>query len=141
MLLFKFKKYKEMEDVNMLIYAITFITLALVFYTIGVWSEKLQGTLKPWHLGLFLLGLICDTTGTLLMESIASSSTVVASGFNLHGITGVIAIVLMLIHAIWAAVVLAKKDANMIAKFHKFSIIVWLIWLVPFISGAAAHMK
>lgn len=125
----------------MLIYAIVFITLALVFYTIGVWSEKLQGTLKPWHLGLFLLGLVCDTTGTLLMDSIANSSAKVVSGFNLHGITGVIAIALMLIHAIWAAVVLTRKDENMIAKFHKFSIIVWLIWLVPFISGALVHMK
>ncbi|MBU3146049.1 HsmA family protein [Clostridium sp. CF012] len=124
----------------MLIYAIIFITLALLFYTIGVWSEKLQGTLKPWHLGLFLLGLICDTTGTILMDSIAKSSVEVVSGFNLHGVTGVIAIGLMLIHAIWAAVVLIKKDENMIAKFHKFSIIVWIIWLVPFISGAASHM-
>jgi len=124
----------------MLIYAIIFITLALVFYTIGVWSEKLQGTLKPWHLVLFLLGLVCDTTGTILMESIASSSANVVSGFNLHGITGVFAIALMLIHAIWAAVVLIKKDENMIAKFHKFSIVVWVIWLVPFISGAMAHM-
>ncbi|MBW9156199.1 TIGR03987 family protein [Clostridium sp. FP2] len=125
----------------MLIYAIVFITLALVFYTIGVWSEKLQGTLKPWHLGLFLLGLLCDTTGTLLMESIASSSYSVASGFNLHGITGVIAIALMLIHAIWAAVVLIRKDENMISKFHKFSIIVWIIWLLPFLSGAMSHMN
>ncbi|MBK5242447.1 HsmA family protein [Clostridium sp.] len=124
----------------MLIYAIVFITLALVFYTIGVWGEKIQGTLKPWHLGLFLLGLVCDTTGTLLMESISSNSAVVNSSPNLHGITGVIAIVLMLIHAIWAAVVLTRKNEYMISKFHKFSIIVWIIWLVPFISGAASHM-
>ncbi len=124
----------------MLIYAIIFINLALVFYTIGVWSEKIQGTLKLWHLGLFLLGLVCDTTGTLLMESIASNSVQVTSGINLHGITGVIAIALMLIHAVWAAVVLIKKNEAMIAKFHKFSIIVWIIWLVPFISGAMAHM-
>jgi uncharacterized repeat protein (TIGR03987 family) len=129
-----------MEDVNMLIYAIIFITLALVFYTIGVWSEKLQGTLKPWHLALFLFGLVCDTTGTLLMESIASKSVQVASGPNIHGITGVIAIALMLIHAIWAAVVLIKKNEDMIAKFHKFSIVVWIIWLIPFISGAMGHM-
>lgn len=124
----------------MLIYAIIFISLALLFYTIGVWSEKLQGTLKLWHLGLFLLGLVCDTTGTLLMESIASNSVQVASGANLHGITGVIAIVLMLIHAIWAAIVLIKKNKNMISKFHKFSIVVWIIWLIPFISGAMSHM-
>jgi uncharacterized repeat protein (TIGR03987 family) len=124
----------------MLIFAIIFITLALTFYTIGVWSEKIQGTLKPWHLALFLLGLVCDTTGTLLMESIASNSVKVTSGVNLHGITGIIAIVLMLIHAIWAAVVLIRKNEDMIAKFHKFSIIVWIFWLIPFISGAMSHM-
>ena len=35
----------------MLIYAIIFINLAFVFYTIGVWSEKIQKKLKGWHLG------------------------------------------------------------------------------------------
>jgi uncharacterized repeat protein (TIGR03987 family) len=129
-----------MEGVNMLIFAIIFITLALTFYTIGVWSEKFQGTLKPWHIGLFLLGLVCDTTGTLLMTSISSNSVKVTSGTNLHGITRIIAIVLMLIHAIWAAVVITRKNEDMIAKFHKFSIVVWIIWLVPFISGAMSHM-
>jgi uncharacterized repeat protein (TIGR03987 family) len=124
----------------MLIFAIIFITLALTFYTIGVWSEKIQGTLKAWHIGFFLVGLVCDTTGTLLMASISSNSVKVTSGTNLHGITGIIAIVLMLIHAIWAVVVLTQKNEDMIAKFHKFSIVVWVIWLVPFISGAMSHM-
>ena len=124
----------------MLIYAIIFINLALLFYTIGVWSEKLQGKLKPWHLGLFFLGLVCDTTGTLLMESIASNSTQVVTGVNFHGLTGIIAIALMLIHAIWAAVVLIKKNDKIMSNFHKFSVVVWIIWLIPFISGAASHM-
>ena len=38
--------------------AITSITLALVFYTIGTWSEKVQGRLKLWHIVFFLLGLV-----------------------------------------------------------------------------------
>jgi len=42
---------KEVE--YMLIYAIVFISLALLFYTIAVFSEKIQGVLNPWHLGLF----------------------------------------------------------------------------------------
>lgn len=52
-----------------------------------------------------------------------------------HGITGNIAILLMLFHAIWAIVVLAKKNEKMIVNFHRFSIVVWIIWLVPMISG------
>jgi uncharacterized repeat protein (TIGR03987 family) len=120
----------------MLIYAIITITLALVFYTIGVWGEKIQGVLKKWHLVLFYIGLICDTTGTTLMSKMASSG----SWFSFHGLTGLLAILLMLFHAIWATVVLRKNDPRAKASFHKFSIIVWLIWLIPYISGAVFGM-
>lgn len=120
----------------MLIYAITSITLALVFYSIGVWSEKMQGTLKRWHLAIFWLGLIFDSIGTTLMSKIAKN------GFqlNFHGITGLLAIVLMLFHAVWATVVLVINDEKAKTNFHKFSILVWLIWLIPYISGAVVGM-
>ena len=105
------------------------ITLALVFYSIGVWSERFQGRLKPWHLVFFWLGLVCDTWGTGLMIEMAGGLT-----FDVHGVTGVIAIVLMMIHAVWATLVLIKKDERAILNFHKFSVAVWLIWLVPYFS-------
>jgi uncharacterized repeat protein (TIGR03987 family) len=120
----------------MLISAIITITLALVFYTIGVWSEKIQGRLKKWHLIVFYIGLVFDTTGTTIMSKIA------AGGFklNFHGITGALAILLMLLHALWATVVLVKNNEKSLANFHRLSIIVWIIWLIPFISGAMFGM-
>ncbi len=126
----------------MLLIAITLITSALVFYTIGVWAEKIQGTLKPWHTILFFIGLFFDTTGTLTMEAIAKSQqiSVVTTGFSLHSFTGLAAILLMLIHAAWATWVLYNKDANMTKTFHKFSLFVWVIWLIPFLSGALSKM-
>lgn len=116
----------------MLSYAIISITSALIFYTIGVWSEKIQGELKIWHTLIFYLGLIFDTLGTTLMSKISND------GFklNFHGITGLLAIILMLFHALWATIVLLKNNENSKANFHKLSICVWLIWLIPFISGA-----
>jgi uncharacterized repeat protein (TIGR03987 family) len=102
---------------------------ALVFYSIGVWSERISGQLKPWHLIFFVLGLICDTWGTGMMFEMVGGMT-----FDVHGITGVIAIVLMLIHAVWAFIVLIKKDEKAITNFHKFSVAVWLIWLIPYFS-------
>ena len=120
----------------MLIYAITFISLALVFYTIGVWSEKLQGTLKKWHLIIFWIGLVFDTLGTTAMSIIATKGF----EFNLHGLTGILAILLMLFHAGWATYVMVKNNENMKSRFHKFSIVVWIIWLIPFLNGAMAHM-
>ena len=105
------------------------ISLALLFYSLGVWSERFQGRLKPWHLAFFWLGLICDTWGTGLMIEMAGGLT-----FDFHGVTGVTAILLMMIHAVWATLVLAKKDENAIRSFHKFSLAVWFIWLVPYLS-------
>lgn len=121
----------------MLIYAIVFITSALIFYTIGVWSEKVQGELKRWHLFIFYLGLIFDTLGTTLMGKIAKGGF----EFNFHGITGLLAIILMLFHAIWATMVLITNDKKAKSNFHKFSILVWTIWLIPFISGAILGMS
>lgn len=102
---------------------------ALILYSIGVWSERIQGRLKVWHLGLFLLGLVCDTTGTGMMFELVGGMV-----WNIHGISGLLAIILMVIHAIWALVVLIRKDEKMILGFHKFSIFVWVVWLIPYFS-------
>jgi len=54
---------------------------------------------------------------------------------NFHGLTGLLAILLMLFHAIWATIVLIRKDEVLILKFHKLSFIVWIIWLIPMVTG------
>ena len=113
-----------------LIVAIVAMTAAMVFYSVAVWSEQIAGVLQPWHLTLFWLGLACDTTGTTLMSRIAG-----AFRFDLHGVAGLAAIVLMLVHAIWATVVLARKQEEARARFHRFSVHVWALWMVPFVSG------
>jgi uncharacterized repeat protein (TIGR03987 family) len=112
-----------------------FITLALVFYSIGVWSERIAGRLKAWHLVFFWLVLICDTVGTALMMEMAGGLTT-----GVHGITGVTAILLMVVHAVWATAVLVRRDEAAIRNFHKFSVAVWVIWLIPYLSGAVFGM-
>ncbi len=119
-----------------MIFGTIFITLALVFYTIGVWSERIAGRLKGWHLIFFWLGLACDTTGTAIMMDYAGGLTA-----DVHGVTGVAAILLMIVHAIWATVVLARKDERAIVNFHKFSVVVWAIWLIPYLSGVIMGMR
>ncbi|MEG1059890.1 MAG: HsmA family protein [Terrisporobacter sp.] len=125
-----------------LIFAIVTITLALVFYTIGVFGERRAKSLNKNHVIIFWLGLICDTTGTLTMGHIAKAGmgTMSVSGQMLHGVTGVLAIVLMLFHAIWATWVLYKNDEKKKVAFHKFSIVVWVIWLIPYFIGMMLGM-
>ena len=125
-----------------LIFAIVTITLALVFYTIGVFSERRAKSLNRNHVIIFWLGLLCDTIGTLTMGQIAKAGmeTMSSSGQMLHGITGFLAIVLMLFHALWATWVLYKNDENKKAAFHKCSIVVWTIWLIPYFIGMMLGM-
>jgi uncharacterized repeat protein (TIGR03987 family) len=124
------------KENTMLLYAIIFINLAFVFYTVGVWSEKWQRELKRWHVAVFWVGIGADTLGTSLMSRIAENGF----KFNFHGITGLLAILLMLFHVLWASWVLLKNKENLKVKFHKFSLAVWLIWLIPFVSGAIYSM-
>lgn len=115
--------------------AIIIINLALICYSIGVWSERLQGRLKVWHTVFFWVGLVFDSWGTGLMFEFVGGMS-----YDIHGISGLLAIILMLIHAIWATVVLLKKDEKMIISFHKFSIFVWLVWLIPYFSPMIFQM-
>jgi uncharacterized repeat protein (TIGR03987 family) len=115
----------------MLFIAISFIFSACIFYTVGVWSERISKRLKAWHVVVFWLGLVCDTIGTGAMGIMAGSII----QFNFHGLTGLLAILLMLFHAIWATIVVLRKNETMIINFHKFSILVWIIWLIPMITG------
>jgi len=116
-----------------LVIAIVFINIALVLYTFGVWAERIQHRLKWWHLVFFWGGFMADTTGTSAMSIISGS----LFRTTFHGITGNTAILLMLFHAVWATVVLIRKSETQIANFHKFSLFVWIIWLIPMISGMA----
>lgn len=120
----------------MLHYAIITINLAFLLYTIGVWSEKQQGSLKKWHLAIFWLGFVFDTIGTTLM-SINENGFV----FNLHGLTGAVAIVLMLIHVVWASIVIVANNRKAQMHFHKLSLVVWMIWIIPFFIGAFMGMS
>lgn len=78
--------------------AIIFMTLALTFYSVGVFAKKIQSTLKIWHTIVFLFGFIYDTTSTTIMSRLSNHGF----SMNLHSVTRLIALLLMLFHALWA---------------------------------------
>jgi uncharacterized repeat protein (TIGR03987 family) len=120
----------------MLSFAIISITLALFWYTIAVWAERISRKLKKWHVLFFWIGVISDSSGTIAMFRLNTSNF-----FDIHGLTGEIALFLMLFHATWATIVIIKKNEKLISNFHKFSLFVWLVWLVPYLTGIFMHMK
>lgn len=128
----------------MLALAIVIITAALIFYSIGVWAERIQRTLTWWHAAMFALGLACDLTGTILMTRIAADERADGIAQNAAGAimawSGTAAIALMAVHLLWAVVVLLRGRESEKTASHRFSIVVWAIWLVPYIAGAASAM-
>jgi uncharacterized repeat protein (TIGR03987 family) len=123
---------------TLLILSTILITLALVFYSTGIWAERFAKYLKGWHVVMFWTGFIFDVSGTLAMTHLAKHS------FNLlelHTLTGQIALWLMLIHAIWATYVVSKGSEMSRKRFHRYSLIVWIIWLVPYFGGMIMGMS
>jgi uncharacterized repeat protein (TIGR03987 family) len=110
--------------------AVLLMVAALACYSLGVWAEFLGGRLRPWHLACFWSGFLCDTAGTELMRRLAGGLHP-----SLHTLTGIAALLLMLGHALWASVVVARRDDRAARSFHRISIVVWTIWLVPFVTG------
>ncbi len=122
---------------HLLIPAVAVITSALVCYTIGVWGERLQHRLKLWHVVLFCLGVSADIAGTSLMEHIAR---VTGDHDRLHTVTGLIAVVLMLVHAAWAVRTYAEGSDRARRRFSRFSVFVWCVWLIPYGIGVYIGM-
>ncbi len=107
-----------------------FFTLALLFYSIGIWSDFIHKQLKPWHIKMFALGVFTDSLGTLFMYLHVGHLI-----FNAHSISGFIGLFLMIFHFCWGLYVIKNKQIDVQKVFHHFSILVWLFWLISYISG------
>ena len=119
----------------LLLTAVILFTVAMVFYTWGVWAEKRARRLKPWHAYMFACGVCVDTIATVL-------TFVVLGGivFTPHSIMGFISLGLMAIHFVWAIIVLKQNKEAALTSFHKLSLLVWSIWMFSYLSGFVLGM-
>jgi uncharacterized repeat protein (TIGR03987 family) len=123
---------------TLVIVSTTLITLALIFYSLGVWAERIARYLKSWHVVSFWIGFLFDISGTYTMHLLAKGHFDITA---IHTLTGQVALWLMLIHAIWATRVVIKNNERLRLVFHKFSVFVWVIWLVPYFGGMFLGMS
>jgi uncharacterized repeat protein (TIGR03987 family) len=55
-----------------------------------------------------------------------------------HTVTGFTAIGLMAVHALWATWVLVRGSQAAREGFHRYSVVVWAVWLLPYVGGMVA---
>ena len=117
----------------LLLPSIIIITMAFVCYTVGVWSEWFAKRLKAWHVWCFCLGVVADSIGTALMARIGQQEDI---HDVFHLITGSVALILMIIHALWAIHVLRRGSERALKTFNRFSLFVWFVWMIPYCAGS-----
>lgn len=121
----------------MLMQAVIWMNLALIFYTWAVFSGRRQG-LHRKHLIIFGIGLLCDYLGTHQMNLFA-----VAYGKapQWHNITGIASLAGMAFHFMLAlAASLAHRAEAVNRVFHRVSLTIYSCWLIAFASGAISGM-
>ena len=110
-------------------------TMALLCYTGGVLLERKVSMMKPWILAIFWLGLAFEVCGAIPMFRRSEGNITV------HGIIGAIGLSLIILHNMGATLAVMKGWDVMLKLFPKFSTLVYVIWVVAFITGMIAGMK
>lgn len=119
----------------MLIQAVIWMMLALIFYTWAVFSGRRQG-LHRKHLIIFGAGLICDFLGTSQMNLIAITYGKPPVWHTILGIASLSGMAFHFLLALIASGTNRSEAANLV--FHRVSISIYSFWLLAFLGGAVA---
>ncbi len=116
----------------MLILSTSLITLAVIFYSLGVWAERVARYLKRWHLYALWAGFVFDVAGTIAKGKLMDNPFDLN---DLHTLAVQIAPLLMLAHAGWATMIVWRGSEKNRIEFHNYSILVWMMWLILYLGG------
>ncbi len=119
-----------------LIRAVAVVTVALVFYSVGVITEQRKHAVTRPVLFFLTVGVILDITSTTLM--IINSGNI---PLTVHGIIGYTALTVMLIDAILIWRHRRKNGGNRVSpRLHLYTRIAYGWWVIAYIAGAIISM-
>ena len=119
----------------MLLQAVIYMNLALLFYTWAVFSARRRG-LHRKHLPIFGVGLVCDYLGTDLMLRYGLANGIMPEW---HIVVGIASLAGMAFHFSLAFVASVVRRAEAVNRlFHRVSLTIYTSWLIAFCSGTVA---
>jgi len=119
-----------------IIYATILFTVALVLYSVAIWSDRHSPQLKRWQILVFFVGVVADIWGVWLSYLFVGQWV-----FTPHAILGFTALGLMLLHFIWLLLAFKSQDQQKMASFRRFGVAVWSVWLVSYLSGFVSGIQ
>jgi len=118
-----------------LIIAVTVVTLALIFYSIGFFSAVKKQQISCITPIFYWLGVACDIVSTFFMFSLAHKTNNVSS---FHGVIGCIVLILMIGCAVYATIAHRKNIAEITLAFRQHSTIIYILWIIVFITATVS---
>ncbi len=112
------------------------LVLALVFYSIGVWTAFRRKGFGPLQIWMLWLGVLFDIAATVSMGWRIGGLDFSPAG-RVHTILALIAFLGMLTVTIVGEVSYVKKNAALGAKWSRYAIIPWVYWVIIFLWGMA----
>jgi uncharacterized repeat protein (TIGR03987 family) len=112
------------------------VNLALLFYSIGIFTQQRRHQITRRVLFFLTVGVIFDITATTCMI-IGSTNT----PFSLHGILGYSSLTGMTIETILAwRHRLGRGEAEVTGGLHLYSRLAYIWWVLAYITGALLVM-
>jgi len=114
------------------------VTLALIFYSIGILTEQRRKVINKKVLLFLTLGLISDITATACM--IIGSTN---SPFTFHGFIGYIALLAMIIETVIAYRFSFQNgyEKSVSKGIHLYSRFALILWVAVYITGSLLVMS
>ena len=114
------------------------VLFALLFYSIGIFTEQRKKVINKTVLIFLSLGLFFDiaATGSMIMGSNNSM-------FTFHGVIGYAGLIAMTIETILAYRFNSKYGAEVkVGKaLHHYSLYAYILWVIVFITGSMLAIK
>lgn len=115
---------------NLILMSVVLITLALILYSVAVWLNWRSKRLTAAYVVTFWCAVAADATATKLM-----GARVETIRWDLHTISGYLALALMAALTLWGTVALIRRRDDWLASFHKLALPIWVIWVGSYITG------
>lgn len=115
---------------NLILFSVVLITLALFLYSTAVWLNWRSRHLTMAYIAIFWCAVTADALATRLM-----GARVETIRWDLHTISGYLALALMAGLTLWGTVALLQKRADRLARFHMLAMPIWIVWVGSYITG------
>lgn len=114
---------------------IIIMIVSLILYTISVFNMQSKTLSTRMNVGLIHLSLVLFIIGLFYMSGISSKlpyHNVSYAMMGIHQGVGFIALIVLIIHAIFAPI-LKRKKLSLGSKAKALNIILWIIYLITFV--------